>query len=263
MASNTPQPPVPMAPAQPAAPQKKGTSPLVWILVGCGGLVVVVCLVMLVGGYFVAHKIKGYAETAKKNPAMAAAKIAVTVNPDLEIVSEDDDKGELTIRNKKTGEELTMNAQDIKQGRLKFKNEKGEEVTFEGSGQPGKEGFRIQSDKGSMTFGGGDLDKAPSWVPLYPGGKAMASASEKTASGVSGHVSLQSADSAEQILGYYERELQAKGFKVEKTSMAGGTVRISNLNAKADGGKRTVNVIVTPVGGAMQIAVQYTGPAGS
>jgi len=262
MASNTPQPPVPMAPAQPGAPQKKGTSPLVWILAGCGGLIVVVCLVMLVGGYFVAHKIKGYAETARKNPAMAAAKFAVGVNPDLEIVSEDDDKGELTIRNKKTGEQLTMNAQDIKQGRLKFKNEKGEEVTFEGSGEPGKEGLRIKSNTGTVTFGAGDVEKAPSWVPVYPGGKAMASASQKTASGVSGHISLQTTDAADKVLDYYERELKASGFSVERTSMK-GMAQIANLNAKADGGRRTVNVIVTQVGEAMQVAVQYTGPGAS
>ena len=261
MASNTPQPPAPMAPAQPAAPapQKKGTSPLVWILVGCGGLIVVACLVMLVGGYLVAHKIKGYAETARKNPAMAAAKLMVTVNPDLELVSEDDDKGELTIRNKKTGEELTMNAQDIKQGRLKFKNEKGEEVTFEGSGQQGKEGFRIKSNKGSVAFGNAEGVKAPAWVPAYPGGKAVASASEQTAEGVTGHLSFQTTDSADKVLAYYERELKASGFSVERTSMK-GMAQFANLNAKADGGRRTVNVIVTPVGEAMQIAVQYTGP---
>ncbi len=257
MAASTPQPPAPTAPA----PQKK-TSPLVWILVGCGGLIVIVGIVFLVGGYFVAHKIKGYAETAKKNPAMAAAKFAVAVNPDLEVVSEDDDKGELTIRNKKTGEEITMNAQDIKQGRLKFKNEKGEEVTFEGSGQEGKEGFRIKSDKGSMTFGAGAAEKAPAWVPAYPAGKALVSASEKTASGVRGHLSFQTTDSADQIMTFYERELKAAGFAVERTAMQ-GAVHIANLNAKAGGGARTVNVIVTPVGDSSQVAVQYSGPGSS
>ncbi len=257
MAASTPQPPAPTAPA----PQKK-TSPLVWILVGCGGLIVIVGIVFLVGGYFVAHKIKGYAETAKKNPAMAAAKFAVAVNPDLEVVSEDDDKGELTIRNKKTGEEITMNAQDIKQGRLKFKNEKGEEVTFEGSGQEGKEGFRIKSDKGSMTFGAGAAEKAPAWVPAYPAGKALVSASEKTAGGVRGHLSFQTTDSADQIMTFYERELKAAGFAVERTAMQ-GAVHLANLNAKANGGARTVNVIVTPVGDSSQVAVQYSGPGSS
>jgi len=254
MASNTPQPPVPPAPV----PQKK-TSPLVWILAGCGGLMVLVGIVVAVLFYWGAHKLKGYAESAKKNPAVFAAKLAVMANPDLEVVSSDDEAGTVTIRNKKTGEELTMNAQDIKQGRLKFKNEKGEEVTFEGSGQQGKEGFRIKSNKGTLAFGNAEGVKAPAWVPAYPSGKAVASASEQTAEGVTGHLSFQTTDSADKVLAYYERELKASGFSVERTSMQ-GMARFANLNAKADGGRRTVNVIVTPVGEAMQIAVQYTGP---
>lgn len=264
MASNTPQPPAPTAPAQPVAPapQKKGTSPLVWILVGCGGLIVLCSIIAAVFLYWGAHKIKGYAESAAKNPATAVAKMMVMANPDLEIVSEDDDKGELTIRNKKTGEELTMNAQDIKQGRLKFKNEKGEEVTFEGSGQQGKEGFRIKSNKGSMTFGNAEGEKAPSWVPMYPGGKSLASASQKTAEGFSGHYSFQTNDPSDKVLSFYERELKAAGFAVERTAMQ-GMVRLANLNAKADGGKRTVNVIITPVGETSQVAVQYAGEGSS
>ena len=264
MASNTTQPPAPTAPAQPAtpAPQKKGKSPLVWILAGCGGLIVIVGIVFAVFLYWGAHKLKGEAASARKNPAVFAAKIAVMANPEIEIVSSDDDAGTVTIRNKKTGEELTMNAQDIKQGRLKFKNEKGEEVTFEGSGQQGKEGFRIQSNKGSMTFGNAEGEKPPSWVPTYPGGRSLVTASQKTAEGFTGHYSFQTADPTEKVLSFYERELKAAGFAVERTAMQ-GMVRLANLNAKADGGKRTVNVIITPVGEMAQVAVQYAGVGSS
>ena len=271
MASNTPQPPAPTAPAQqvaPAAP-KKGTSPLVWILAGCGGLIVVVGIILGGLAYWGYHKAKGYvhkatdyAEMASKNPTVFAAKIAVMANPDLEIVSSDDQAGTVTIRNKKTGEEITMNAQDIKQGRLKFKNEKGDEVTFEGSGQQGKETFKIKSNKGSVTFGGSEGEKLPSWVPTYPGGQSLASASETTAAGFSGHCSFQTADATDKVLSFYERELKASGFTVERTAMQ-GMVRLANLNAKADGGKRTVNVIITPVGEASQVVLQYTGEGSS
>ena len=260
MASNTPQPPVPTAPAQPVAPvpQKKATSPLVWIVAGCGGLIVLVGLVLAVVLYWGAHKIRGFAASTGRNPAVFGAKIAVMANPDLEIVSSDDGAGTVTIRNKKTGEEITMNARDIKQGRLKFKNEKGDEVSFEGSGQQGKETFKIRSNKGSVTFGSGDGEKLPSWVPTYPGGQSLASASETTAAGFSGHCSFQTADATDKVLSFYERELKASGFTVERTAMQ-GMVRLANLNAKADGGKRTVNVIITPVGEASQVVLQYAG----
>jgi hypothetical protein len=255
MAANTPSiTPPPAQPAPAGQPVKKKTSPLVWILAGCGGLIVIVGIVMLVGGYFLAHKAKGYLETAKKNPAMAAAKLAVSFNPDLEIVSEDDDKGTITIRDKKTGEEITMNAEDIKQGRLKFKNKKGEEVTLEGSTEKGKEGFRVKSDKGSMSFGNTTAEAPPSWVPVYPGAKAMISSRQKTEEGLTGTFTFQTTDAGEQVLAFYERELKSASFEVERAGMGG----MANLSAKSGDGKSKVNVVVLPVSeGGTNVTVEY------
>jgi hypothetical protein len=244
MAANTPSiTPPPAQPAPAGQPAKKKTSPLVWILAGCGGLIVIGVIVMLVGGYFVAHKVKGYAEMAKKNPAMAAAKLAVSFNPNLEIVSEDDDKGTLTIRDKKTGEEITMNAEDIKQGRLKFKNKKGEEVTLEGSTEAGKEGFRVKTDKGTMSFGNTTAEAPPSRVPVYPGAKAVASSRQKTEEGLTGTFTFQTRDAGEKVLAFYEKELKGAGFEVERA----GTWGMANLSAKSGDGKSKVNVVVLPV----------------
>ncbi|HUK14521.1 MAG TPA: hypothetical protein VLW17_14570 [Thermoanaerobaculaceae bacterium] len=258
MATPTPQAPTPAAPA---APAKKGTSPLVWILAGCGGLVLIAAIVMLVGGYLVAHKAKGFIEAAKKNPAMAAAKFAVAVNPDLEVVSEDDDHGVLTIRNKKTGEQITMNAEDIKQGKLKFKNEKGEEVTLQGSGEPGKEGLTIKSNQGTMTLGNRGGQPLPAWVPSYPGSAAIATMSKDTPEGIYGNFSFQTGDKPADILDFYEKALKGSGFTVERASVS-GTAALGNLNAKRDGGKREVNVSVVPVGALTQVSVQYTTTGG-
>ena len=147
---------------------------------------------------------------------------------------------------------------------MKFKNEKGDEVTFEGSGQQGKETFKIKSNKGSVTFGGSEGEKLPSWVPTYPGGRSPASASETTAAGFSGHCSFQTADATDKVLSFYERELKASGFTGQERTAMQGMVRLANLfNAKADGGKRTVNVIITPVGEASQVVLQYTGEGSS
>jgi hypothetical protein len=261
MASSTP--PMAPPPAQPAAgapAPKKGTSPLVWILAGCGGLIVIVGIIFAGLTYWGYHKAKGYVESAKKNPAVAAAKLAVAFNPDLEIVSEDDEAGTLTIRNKKTGEEITMNAEDIKQGRLKFKNEKGEEVTFEGSGKEGKEGFKVKTKKGTMTFGHAEGEAPPPWVPTYPGAKIMASSKEKTDEGLKGTYSFQTADSTGDVLKHYESELKRGGFEVERTDMGG----IGNLSAKRAGGERKVNITAIPLDKLTQVTVAYdaTGEGG-
>ncbi|HVN32627.1 MAG TPA: hypothetical protein VMT45_11635 [Thermoanaerobaculaceae bacterium] len=262
MASSTPpMAPPPAQPAPGAPAPKKGTSPLVWILAGCGGLIVIAMLVLLAGGYFVAHKVKGYAEIAKKNPAMAAAKIMVSVNPDLEIVSEDDDKGTITVRDKKTGEEITMNAEDIKNGRLKFKNKKGEEVTFEGSAGSGKEGFKIKTDKGTMAFGNAPAEAPPSWVPSYPGASAVASSREKTDEGFTGTSSFHTSDSVEAVLAHFEKELKKAGFNVERTK-TGEMSGLGTINARGSG-DRTINVVVTRLADTTQVMVQYAAGEGS
>jgi len=252
------------APAQPTAgapAPKKGISPLVWILAGCGGLMVIAGIIFAVLTYWGVHKFKGYAESAKKNPAVAAAKLAVAFNPDLEIVSEDDEAGTLTIRNKKTGEEITMNAEDIKQGRLKFKNEKGEEVTFEGSGEKGKEGLRVKTDKGTMTFGKAEGEALPSWVPSYPGATALGSSREATDEGFTGTYTFHTSDSAAAVLSHYESELKKAGFDVERTS-TGQVSGLGTINARGSGGKHTVNVVVTSLADMTQVVVQYTSGEG-
>jgi hypothetical protein len=233
----------------------------VWILAGCGGLIVIAGIIFAVLTYWGYNKAKSYVETAKKNPALAAAKIAVAVNPDLEIVSEDDEAGTLTIRDKKSGEEITMNAEDIKEGRLKFKNEKGEEVTFEGSGETGKEGFRIKTDKGTMAFGNVAGEAPPSWVPAYPGAKVMASSREKTDEGFTGTYSFQTGDSADSVLAYYEEELKKAGLDVERTS-SGEMSGLGTINARGGDGKQTVNVVVTRVAEMTQVMVQYASGEG-
>jgi hypothetical protein len=264
MASTTPQPPVMPPPVAPQAPPgKKATSPLVWILAGCGGLILICAVVMMAGGYFLAHKVKGYAEIAKKNPAMAAAKMMVAFNPEVEIVAEDDDRGIITIRNKKTGEEITMNAEDIKAGKLKFKNEKGEEVTFEGHGEGGKGGLTIKSNKGETTFGTGNAQSLPSWVPSYPGVTPITSMSKSSGEGIYGNYSFQTSDAGAKVLEFYQSAFKASGFTVERTDVGGGTTGMGNLNAKSDGGKREVNVSVVPAAGAVTVTVQYTSAGAS
>ena len=261
MATNVPQPP--SAPPQtPAPPGKKGSKTLVWILAGCGGILVLAVVIMAVLLSWGAHKMKGFAESSKRNPALMAAKIMVAVNPDLEIVAEDDNAGTLTVRNKKTGEQITMNAEDIKKGRLKFTNKKGEVVTFEGSGESGKEGFSVKSKDGTMTFGNASARAMPSWVPSYPGAKPMASVSKTSAEGIYGSYSFQTGDPAAKILDYFDGALNEDGFSVEKTKVEGGAMAVSTLQAKRDDGKRAVNVTVIPVAGAAQVTVQYTTSGG-
>src|SRR5438552_8880073 len=62
----------PVPPVSAAAPQK--TSAVVWILGGCGGLVVLAALVGGLGMYYVAHKARQAAHMLEKNPALAVTR---------------------------------------------------------------------------------------------------------------------------------------------------------------------------------------------
>ena len=108
------QPAVPPPPQQaqyqqatpPGSQQKKGLSPLAWIGIGCGVLVLVVLIGMVGIGLFARHALKKAGistEMMQKNPTEAAARIYVASNPDLEMVKVDSDAGTFTVRNKKTG----------------------------------------------------------------------------------------------------------------------------------------------------------------
>lgn len=214
-------PPPPGAPTQP--PVKKGLGPLGWVLIGCGGIILVGFLVLGALGWFAKKKIDQFAE----NPTFNAAKLVVQMNPELELVSADEKTGTLTIKNKKTGEVTTLSAEDAKEGRWTFKNDKGE----------------------TATFGAGSAQTLPSWLPPYPGGTVQGTFDTTSAEGRSAAFTVTTKDSVDQVLSYYEAQLKNAGLKVEKsTYSANDKTSGGSVTATADDQKRTANVMVSASG---------------
>lgn len=261
--SMPPQPEPQMMPPQ-MPPAKKGTSPIVWILAGCGGILLIGAIVVSLVLWWGARKIKDFAEEAQKNPAIATAKILIAANPELEVVGEDPDKGTLTIRNTKTGEIITMNAEDIKEGKLTFTNEKGQEVTFQGSAEEGKQGLTVTSPEGTMTFGSGGDQQRPSWVPEYPGTTAVSAVTKTGDDGLYGNYSFVTNDPIDKVVAHFVEALEGEGFKVEKTNVNTAGFAMATIQAKLEDGARTVDIGIIPVEKALQVTVQYTEkPAGA
>lgn len=251
-------------PTPPAAPSKK-TSPWVWLGLGCAAIIVVGLVAVAVLTFWVGHKVKSYSDLAQKNPAMAAAKLAVAANPDAEVVSEDDSAGTITVRNKKTGETITMDTSDIKNGRLRFKNEKGEETTFEGKGAGGKGSFKVKSNRGEMTFGAGSEASVPDWVPSYPGATAAGTYSSKSDEGIAGGYSFQTADSPDEVMAYFESRLKGDGYDVNRSNFEhNGKTSGGIVQGTANGGARTVQMTVSATdGGGTSVAVVYSEKSNS
>lgn len=248
-ASSGPATPVspPVAPspmmAPPAAPMpapvvRRGMSPLVWILIIIGGLFVLGIIGVIGTGFFVAHKMHQAGldtDLMRRNPAAAIARMAAMANKDVEIVSEDDNLGTLTVRDRKSGRTTTMNFDQAKNGHFTFS---------------------AQDDNGktaTMTFGGG---QAPSWVPAYPGATQQAnitaSGDGADGKGEGGNVTYTTNDSAARVMSFYQDKAKELGMKVNLTTTTGeGGMMVATDDSNhrsltaiigADGGKTTVNI---------------------
>ena len=125
---------------------------------------------MMVGGFFLARTVKNVAEDFEDNPGLAAARFIVKAHPELEEVDVDEESGTMTIRNTKTGELITVNFDDIKEGRFSWTAD-GEEVTVDVS--DAEDGtVRIESSDGdgfALTTGAAVTDEIPGLGARLPG----------------------------------------------------------------------------------------------
>jgi hypothetical protein len=251
-----------VAPPQAPPPAKKGLSPLAWIAIGCGGILVLGVLVVgglvMAGGLFAKKQLDKF----EQNPAVAAAELIVRANPDLELVESDAEAGTLTVRDKKTGEVTTINAEDIQEGRWSVTTKEGT-TTFDASG--GEEGgsMTVTNEKGeTATFSaGGDAPSdLPSWVPAYPGGTSQGMFRSDSEQERSASFTVQTNDSVDQVLEFYESRLKDAGLSVQKSSFENnGVVAGGTVTGTSDDQNRTVNVIVsTQEGQGTQAVVSYT-----
>ena len=208
-----PVPPVYNTPPAAAAPRK--ISPLVWILVAIVGLFVLGFIGLVGTGLFIA-----------RNPGLVIGKLVTAANPDAEIVSTDNGAKTITIRNRKTGEEVTMSFDDVKNGRLRMT------------------GIGKHGEIGNIEIGAG-AGKTPSWVPTYPGARAQgnftAQGDDNTGRGAGGIVTFESSDSPDKVTAYYKDKIGAMGMKIITTfdSPDGGM-----LTAHDDDEKRTLQITV-------------------
>jgi hypothetical protein len=229
---------VPPAPGYNAPPPPKKTNPLVWILGGLGGCLVLVVICVFAFGLFIAHKAKQAGldpDLMKRNPALAAAKIMVATNPDIETVSTDEGRQEITVRDKKTGKVYTLSFEDAKNGKFTMK----------------------EDGKTSLTIGG--KAKVPSWVPDYPSSDPQGAFSASGQDGESGTFTFKTTDASDKVTKYYQDSFQTLGLKVTtNVSSQNGQSSGGMLSAQDEANKHTVTVIIGVEGGDTTVAVTYT-----
>ena len=246
--------PVPPAPGAP--PAKKGMSPIAWIGIGCIVLIVLCGIAFMVAGFF----IKRAADKFSKNPTMAAAELAVKMNPDLELVNADEAHNTITIKDKKTGETTTISADDAKNGKWSIKTDKGSATIDTSGGQ----GLNIQAtdekgQKSTTTFGGaGAPQNLPSWLPVYPGGTVQGTYDTTNAEGRTAAFTVSTKDDSTKVIDYYEAQLKSAGLPAEKSTYTTNGQTGGTVTGKSADGKREASVIVSSSGGTTQAVITFS-----
>lgn len=197
-------------------PTKKGLGPVAWVLIGCGSLAAIGAVAVLLVGMFVANKVKGVAAEFEANPAMAAAELIVRLNPDLELVQKDPELNTLTVRNTKTGEVLTVDVDEIREGRISFESAQG---TTSIEVDPAGGGATVTTPEGSATLGGDDT--LPPWVPRYPGAEYQQVQRSSIPQGLITLFSVGAPDDAGAVLGFYRHHYERQGYEVTQTDVLG------------------------------------------
>lgn len=245
----------------PAPPQKK-KSPWGCILIGCGVALVlaIIGVVALVGfGWYKAKQMGFDPKEWSENPTKAAAKMVTVMNPEVEVVETDEDAQTITLRNKETGETITIDMEDIKQGKLKFFNEEGEaaEITVttdeEGSGT-----LNISSSEGDFTMdAGAGVAKLPDWVPVFGGGVPENVGVLTAGSGITGGYTVETGESLEDTAAFFEDKLKAAGFETSRSSFTSNETSVINIRGLDEPSGRSVIVMVTDEGGKVTANITF------
>ena len=204
----------------PVVPAKKGIPVLGWLGIGCGTIVIIgiVIIALLVG--WCKRKVGDLSEF-QRNPEKASAELMVKLNPDLKLVSQDESKGEMTIKTK-DGQEVTMSYKDISQGK-----------------------FTIKDADGNVTqIGGADLSTLPAWVPQVAGLKDVSCSSQKKpADQIAGFYMGTSSDTPDQLEEFFKKQAKKQGM-TDASRSAFESDGVATRSLSYEGGGRKLSVMI-------------------
>ena len=240
---------------------KKGLSPLAWVGIGCGALLVLGGIALAIGIGFVGHKAKQFAGNMEDKPVETTARLIARLNPDIDYVSSDEESQTVTLLNKKTGQEMTFDFQDIKDGKVRWNTGDGDvEISTTGSGDEG--GITVTSDQGTAKFGAGATgdDELPDWVPVCSGATDfdLVYVTEDSSSRA-GTYSIACPGSLDEALDEYKVLLENGGFEVSRHVVSlGDQGKQGVVQGEDKANNRTVVVTLTTDDAASKGLVQYS-----
>jgi hypothetical protein len=238
---------------------KKGLGVWAWVAMGCVGI-------LFLGGIAVAGFVWWGARKATTmvndiaNDPTAAIEMMAAINPDIEVVDRDAGSGKVTIRDKRSGETMTVDIEDLKQGRISFQTDEGS-ATFNLDQQAGTMKIEADGPDGGTLSIGGDT-RLPSWVPSYPGATAEGVYNAETPEQVGGTFTASTTAALDEVFAYYKGQLASGGYKVTENRYSGPQGDGGMLVGESADGKRTLTFHMQVTDGKVQVSGLYSEKKG-
>jgi hypothetical protein len=253
-------PPIPQSPPAPVNIALKKHGPLLWILLGCLGVIVIAGVIAVSCGLFVINKARQAGidpAMMEKNPGLAVAKMLATMNPDIEVLSVDESRGIIRVRDKKTGKSLTMNLAEAKNGKIVFQDDDNKNLEIQTQGEGDSASIQMRSPEGTVRMGAGAV-QLPDWMPAYPGATGTGSFGVNANNGKAGTDTFETSDSVEEVASFYEKALKDGGFEVQKTTMqAPNQESMVILSGDARALKRTASATIASKEGKTVVSLMF------
>lgn len=237
---------------------KKGLGVWAWVAIGCGVVILIGGIIVVAGTVFVAKKAKSYADEMEKNPGLTAARTIVKFNPELEEVGNDPEEGTITVRNTKTGEVVTVDFDQIKEGKLSFSSG-DKKVAIDATG----EGVNITSNEDgkeavSLSTGNRVTEEIPPWVPVFDDAQPADRSLLRHSDGLTGGFKLAVTAAPTEVIEFYRAQLKDAGFSVTVNTYSGDDGNGGVVNGKLESPSRTVVAIIGADDNGSTVAVSYT-----
>jgi hypothetical protein len=213
---------------------KKGLSGWAWAGIGCGSVLLIGVVVIALLFHMCKRVVTDFTNEMNANPERKSAEMIIGFHPDYSVVSSNDETKQMTIKEDKTGEELTFSYQDIANGT-----------------------FAIASGEGSsVSFGAVDLSKVPAWVVLPPDAQSTGGYLNVVNGKNQGVVILTTGLKAKEVKEFFDQSWEswstASGSSSSMTLNGVETVTLKNKTATQE-----ITVLVQASGGKTTATVTY------
>ncbi len=214
---------------------KKGLSGWAWAGIGCGSvlLIGVVIFVLLIG--MCKRAVTEFSNDMNANPERKSAEMIIGFHPDYSVVSSNDETKQMTIKEDKTGKEMTFSYQDIADGKFAV----------------------TTSDGSAVSFGAVDLSKVPAWVVLPPDAKSTGGFLNVVNGKNAGVVVFTTGLTAEEVKEFFNKSWESWSTSSgSSSSMTLNGVETVTLEKKS--ATQEISVMVQASGGKTTATVTYS-----